>query len=190
MLYSDWRPTESNHPAEPPCEGMPAAERPVLYHVFGVFGEPDSLVMTEDDFFDYLIAASAYKLMPTVVRGSLTECSLIFLGFQLNDWTFRVLFRLIMTMEGCAELKRYSHVGVQVDPEEHSLADVEQARRYLESYFGTDRSAGHGRGEPRIDIYWGTASGFLDELRVQLDRTQDEDEPVAVTCQEDGGGWF
>jgi CHAT domain/SIR2-like domain len=188
LLACDWRPTEQSHPREPRFEGRPSVDRPVVYHVFGVFGQPDSLVLTEDDFFDYLIATSTYKLIPTAVRGSLTESSLLFLGFPLSGWTFRVLFRLIMTLEGCADLKQYSHVGVQVDPEEHSLADVERARKYLEGYFGTDRSAGRGRGEPRIDIYWGTAADFLKELREQLAKTAEEDVPVDTGG--DGGGWF
>lgn len=185
-LVCDWRPTAENHPQEPAYDGVPAPERPVVYHVFGVFGKPDSLVLTEDDFFDYLIAASTYKLLPAVVRGSLTESSLLFLGFRLESWTFRVLFRLIMTLEGAAGLKQYSHVGVQVDPEEHDYADVERARRFLESYFAKDRGAG--RGEPRIDVYWGTAADFLKELAAQLDAVADDEVPAAST--EDGGGWF
>jgi hypothetical protein len=188
LLACDWRPTEQSHPREPRFEGRPSAEKPVVYHVFGVFGHPDSLVLTEDDFFDYLIATSTYKLIPAAVRGSLTESSLLFLGFPLDSWTFRVLFRLIMTLEGCSDLKQYSHVGVQVDPEEHSLADVERARKYLEGYFSTDRSAGRGRGEPRIDIYWGSAADFLKELHTQLENTADEDVPAEAGGA--SGGWF
>ncbi len=190
LLASNWRPTEENHPREPRFEGKPSAEKPIVYQVFGVFGQPDSLVLTEDDFFDYLIATAAYKLVPTVVRGSLTESSLLFLGFPLDGWTFRVLFRLIMTLEGCANLKQFSHVGVQVDPEVHSKADVERARKYLQSYFGADRSAGRGRGEPRIDIYWGSAADFLKELKSQLVKTAAEDEEEVSKTAVMSGGWF
>ena len=188
LLACNWRPTEENHPCEPRFEGRPNAEKPIVYHVFGVFGQPDSLVLTEDDFFDYLIATSAYKLIPTAVRGSLTDSSLLFLGFPLEGWTFRVLFRLIMTLDGCAKLKQYSHVGVQVDPEAHSQADVERARKYLQSYFGADRSAGRGRGEPRIDIYWGSAADFLKELRSHLEKTKDDEISMSSTVV--SGGWF
>ena len=119
---------------------------------------------------------------------SLTESTLLFLGFPLNDWTFRVLFRLIMTLEGTSDLKRYSHVGVQVDPEMHSLADVERARAYLESYFGKDRSAGLGWAEPEIDIYWGSSADFLGELHRKLQEIPPEEE--ATAAEEDDGGWF
>jgi CHAT domain/SIR2-like domain len=188
LLVCDWRPSEESHPREPPFEGVPKQEAPVVYQVFGFFGRPESLVLTEDDFFDYLIASSTYKLIPKVVRGSLTESSLIFVGFRLEEWTFRVLFRMIMTLEGCAELRQYSHVGVQVDPEEHSQADVDRARRYLEGYFGSERAAGRGRGEPRIDIYWGSAADFLRELRRQLGESRDDE--TTPESGEEASGWF
>jgi hypothetical protein len=186
VLYCAWRPTETNHPTEPQSKVAPTPQTPVVYHVFGVFKEMNSLVLTEDDFFDYLIATSTYKLMPKMVRGSLMESSLLFLGFRLDDWTFRVLFRLIMTQEGSAELRQYSHVGVQVNPEDHTLADIERARKYLESYFASDRSPG--RSEPTIDIYWGSAADFLKELRKRLEETRKED--VAPVTQEAASDWF
>lgn len=188
VLFSSWRPSADSHPTEPRPAAEPTRERPVVYQVFGVFAKPDSLVLTEDDFFDFLIATATYKLIPTVVRGSLTESSLLFLGFRLDSWTFRVLFRLIMTLEGAADLKQFSHVGVQIDPEENSRADAERARRYLESYFGADRGAGSGRGEPRIDLYWGTAADFLAELARQLAAQPDEAAPAAQAGEADG--WF
>lgn len=163
-LYCKWRKTRDNHPSTPPFEGVPKPEVPVVYYPFGISlpGEEDSLVLTEDDYLDYLIAAAEYKLIPAVVRGTLVRSSLLFLGFTLSDLSFRVLFRLIMSLDGSSQLGDYAHVGVQVDPEAHNLTDVERAREYLEEYFGTGRDA------PRIDIYWGTAADFLKELRDQL----------------------
>lgn len=168
-LFCKWRKTRDNHPKEPPYEGRATRERPVVFHAFGLDkrGDADSLVLTEDDFLDYLIAAADYKLIPTVVRGSLVKSSLLFLGFPLDDLAFRVLFRLIMSLEGSSQLRDHAHVGVQVDPEEHSPADVERTREYLRDYFQT----GAGASAPRVDIYWGTAADFLRELRAQLDKT-------------------
>src|SRR6185436_8911100 len=36
----------------------PTAERPLVFHLFGILDEADSLVLTEDDHFDYLISIS------------------------------------------------------------------------------------------------------------------------------------
>ena len=35
--------------------------------------------------------------------------ALLFLGFQLTDWSFRVLFRLIMSQGGRRRLDEYTH---------------------------------------------------------------------------------
>ncbi len=179
LLCCDWRPTPENHPREPVCEHDPSPERPIVYQPFGVFGKWDSVVLTEDDFLDYLIAASTYKLMPRVVRSTLVESSLLFLGFPLEDWAFRVFFRMIMTLSSTAKLERNAHVGVQVDPEEYGPADVERARRYLARYFGA---------APRIEVYWGGAADFLRELRSRLATMRDDD--VTERVEEDEDDWL
>ncbi len=181
LLACDWRPTRDNHPAEPAFDGDPSHDAPAVYQPFGVFGRWDSLVLTEDDFFDYLISTSTYKLMPAVVRSTLLESSLIFLGFPLDDWSFRVLFRLIMTLDGSARLRDFAHVGVQVEPDESRLRDVAKAREYLAEYFGAGAEA------PRIDIYWGTAADFLRDLSEQLKKTGDEAPPPVA---EDDDDWL
>ncbi len=150
----NWRDNSTSHPAAPLFEGEPTVGAPYLYYAFGSLANPDSLVVTEDDFFDYLISASRYELMPTIVSGSMMENSLLFLGFSLSDWKFRVFFRLLMAFGGRVNMENYNHVGVQIDPDDHTLEDVEMAREYLSRYF---RRA-------NIDIYWGTSSEFLTEL--------------------------
>jgi hypothetical protein len=185
-LYCRWRKTAENHPCEPVYDGTPTPHSPIVYHAFGVIGDPESLVLTEDDFLDYIIAASTYKLIPTAVRGSLMGGSLLFLGFPFDDLGFRVLFRLIMTLDGIAALKKEAHVGVQVEPVQDELVDVQRARKYLEKYFETDLRAGGARSEPSIDIFWGSAEDFVQELRGRLNTYQVAPLPPPVTSH----GWF
>lgn len=182
-LLAEWRSSADNHPSEPLYESDPCVERPVIYHPFGVLGKAHSLVLTEDDIYDYLIATAEYKLVPMVVRGALTRSSLLFLGFHFDTWMFRLLFRLIVNLGGHRQLRDYAHVGVQVDPSEHDLLDVERTRRYLESYFGT------GGDVPPISIYWGTAADFLRELRVKLEQHA-EDTDVSLTAEESEDEWL
>lgn len=142
-----------------PYDQDPTVSAPLVYHVLGHFKEPDSLVLTQDDYFDYLIGASLNKaLVPHVVRHTLANSSLMFLGFQLDDWSFRILFRLILGQEGGALRKRFPHAAVQVDPEGNLLIDPEEARRYLmDSYGGDD-----------ISLYWGGSDEFLRQLAPRL----------------------
>jgi len=161
-LVSRWRDERRDEECEPEFRGEPTNDRPYLYYVFGKLTREEEWVLTEDDFFDYLIQSSKYDLMPLVVSDALTAGSLLFLGFRLDDWKFRVMFRQIRAKGGFANLENYNHVGVQVDPDEHTLADAQRAKKYLERYFL----------KAAIDIYWGTASDFLRDLRAQLEKTK------------------
>jgi hypothetical protein len=154
----------------------PTGKTPLVYHMLGAFGtkNDESLVLTADDHIDFLIQTVAGKLLPTEVERALCDNSLLFLGFRLTDWNFRVLFRLLMSLEGREQLKQYCHVAVQLDPDLHSMIDVFGAKEYLTKYFGKNAS---------IDIFWGSSEEFLCALRdamataeVSVDETPQEDD--------------
>jgi hypothetical protein len=137
----------------------PTVEKPLVYHLFGHISVANSLVYSEDRFFDYLIGVTLNKsLIPSAVRAALSSTSLLFLGFQMDDWEFRVFFRFLMAQEGREMLKFFSHAAAQIEPEEDRIIDVKRARRYLEEYF---------EGE-NIEIYWGSTQEFLGSLRQHL----------------------
>jgi hypothetical protein len=134
---------------------QPTPKRPLVYHLFGQLREPRSLVLTEDDHFKYLIGVARNRdLIPEEVRRALTDSTLLFLGFQLRDWNFRVLFHSLIGEELNPLLLEYAHVGVQIDPEERQILSAEGARQYLEDYF---------KGA-RINIYWGSTEDFVKQL--------------------------
>jgi hypothetical protein len=133
----------------------PSVQRPLVYHLFGQFRARDTLVLTEDDYFDYLIGITRNdrNIPPAVIRAW-NDTALLFLGFQVDDWNFRVLFRSIMNQGGRERRKKKAHVAVQIDPEEGSSLDPERARQYLEEYFQADD----------INIYWGSTEDFIRDL--------------------------
>jgi hypothetical protein len=140
---------------------QPTKERPLVYHLFGHLSDPESLVLTEDNYFDYLIGVTKNKdLIPPAVRKALSDTALLFIGFALDEWDFRVLFRSIMTPEiqERSRGRKLAHVGAQITPEEGRMIELEGARRYLESYFG----------EAMISIYWGTVADFVQELNKRV----------------------
>jgi hypothetical protein len=140
----------------------PSMERPLVYHLFGHLREKESdlVVLTEDNYFDYLIGVHKNTAaIPKKVLRVLVNSGLLFLGFQMDDWSFRVLFRHIMSLEG-GKLRNqpsYHHVAVQIDPEAGRIMEPELARRYLESFFR----------DAKITIYWGKVERFVEELRQQ-----------------------
>ncbi len=152
--------TETIYDKEP--DYHPSPERPLVYHLFGRFREPDSVVLTEDDYFKFLIGVTSNKdLIPPVVRRALSDTALLFLGFQMDDWNFRVLFHSILSREG-GRRDRYAHIAAQIEPEEGRILEPERARSYLENYFS--------RGAD-ISIYWGTADDFVKELMNRMTST-------------------
>lgn len=148
------RQATSIYKAEPDYEPEPS--RPLVYKLFGRFSDPDSLVLTEDDFFDYMIGITRNKdLIPARVRSALSDTALLFLGFHMDDWYFRTFFRSLMSQEGGGRRARYAHLAVQVGPDEERTIEPALAQRYFEDYFikGAD-----------ISVYWGTSEDFVREL--------------------------
>ncbi len=135
----------------------PTVERPLVYHLLGSLEHPDTLVLTEDDYFDYLVAVTKNdELIPRKVTRALADSSLLFLGFGLDEWDFRVLFRSVIARQGTR--RRYRHVAVQINPGEDRTIDPERARRHLDRYFSEQIS---------VSIYWGSPEEFVRELDTQ-----------------------
>lgn len=140
----------------------PTRENPLVYHLFGRLDNPSSLVVTEDHYFAWLTEwikrVDKDESIPRVVAEALTDSSLLFLGYRLDDWEFRVLFQSIKSFAGASLLRDILHVGVQVSPES-TMLEPEAAQEYLDQYFGKD---------PPVSIYWGTCQRFLTDLTSRM----------------------
>ncbi|MGZ4957222.1 MAG: CHAT domain-containing protein [Methylobacter sp.] len=100
-------------------EFRPNVECPIVYHLYGSFDEPNSLVLTEEDYFDFLISWGKHKAsVPDYLQRVLADSDLLFLGFHFDDWDLRVLFRILQSQGGSKRRKQHKHVAIQVDPEE------------------------------------------------------------------------
>ena len=91
-----------------------------------------------------------------VVSETLVDRSLMFVGFRLDDWDFRVVFNAIKSFGGRGLFNESLHVGVQLSPDSQ-LIEPEAAQEYFESYFGNDK----------VNIFWGETRHFFDEFRSQ-----------------------
>ena len=138
---------------------LPTSDRPLVYHLFGHISVPDSMVLTEDDYFEFLIGFTANKkrtppIIPPAILRAFTDSALLVLGFHLDDWAFRAMFRTVMVQQGGQRRGRYSHVGVQLEPDDSHNQNPIRARQYLQKYFG----------QAEINLYWGNSQEFLSEL--------------------------
>jgi hypothetical protein len=134
-------------------------QRPLVYHLYGHLAVENSLVYSEDDYFDFLIGTTRNKEdIPSKVGEALANSSLLFQGFTLEDREFRIFFRFVMAHFGSELLRRFSHAAVQLDPAEESMLDVRRAHEYLEQYFDKEN----------IDTFWGTADEFMTQLTAEI----------------------
>lgn len=140
----------------------PSVEAPVVFHLFGNLRWPESVVLSEDDYFDHLIGITSNQLaketsIPGPIADRLAASGLLFLGFQVDDWDFRVLFRamtLLREQGGRLSVGR-ARLAVQINPAEGRIIEPIGAREYLRRYFSQHEN---------VDIYWGSAKDFLREL--------------------------
>lgn len=143
----------------------PTPDRPLVYHLFGRLHLPFSLVLKEDDYFDYLVGVTRLnRYIPSAVRAALTDSGLLFLGFHLDDWSFRVLFRSILSQGTPDRRAQYTHVAVQIDPQDAAGPDATAVRRYLENYF--EHAA--------VTVYWGRVEQFLCDFQANWVRYEAE----------------
>lgn len=131
----------------------PSIKEPIVYHLHGSYADHTSMVVTIDDYFKFLQATALKEgVMPHCVRSAFVQNTFLFLGYQIVDWDFRVLFHSIMYQEG--ERDRLPHVAVQFDPDKYDFLSPKRAKRYFDKLFGTHN----------VDLYMGSAPEFLSEL--------------------------
>ena len=139
---------------------VPSIEQPLVFHIFGTLQYPESIVITEDDFFDFIGAvAESPELIPIALRAAVAESSLLFLGFGLQDWDVRVLLRALISREIAESLgKNFKHVAADVDASDsEGVVSVDGAKEYLREYFGEFRN-------PKISIFWASVEAFCEGL--------------------------
>jgi hypothetical protein len=71
---------------------------PLIFYLYGVSDEPESLVLTEEDLLDYIVSVVSDN--PPIPDGILKELrkeqkSFLFLGFGLKHWYLRILLHVL-----------------------------------------------------------------------------------------------
>jgi hypothetical protein len=124
----------------------PTEAKPAVYYFHGHIDYLDSMVLTEDDYLDFLVRTSRDQtLIPPRIQEAIGGTSLLFIGYSLNDTNFRVIFRGLVEKQRSRKIS----VTVQIHPGEPRVVN------YLTEYF---RSSG-------IRVYWSTAREFVNELK-------------------------
>ena len=138
-------------------EFTPTVTNPLVYHLYGLEDYPQTMVLSEDDYLNFLIAMvedtnTLNPVVPLGLRRALGESHLILLGYCLEDWDFRVLFRFILKFRK----DEFSPRGmvIQLRRNEKAIQNVEKSLDYLGRYF--DRR--------KFDIEWKDPENFIQTL--------------------------
>jgi len=82
----------------------PTPANPVVFHLHGRADIPESIVVTEDDYLDFLVniskdlavsptGAQQKAALPVRIRSAIRNTTLLFVGYRLADLNFRVILR-------------------------------------------------------------------------------------------------
>jgi len=161
-----WKKSLSNRPSFLSGGYEPTAANPLVYHLYGYpesFDKyPDnheSLVLTEDDYLEFLINASrGDDPLPPRIERAITGTSLLLLGYRLDDWDFRVLFHLLLAKYLQRNTTR-THIAVQITPlRDEATSEVKKkVQDYMDRYIVTKNIG--------IKVFWGTSQAFIAELK-------------------------
>lgn len=126
---------------------VPTPEEPLVYHLHGLDKHPSSLVLTEDDHLDFLANISNdWDGIPLPIRQAFADSSLMLLGYKLDAWDFRVVFRGLV--KASIDQRRVKSVAIQLEGDE-------KQQNYLKNYL-------HQQGD--FEVYWGSAQQFITEI--------------------------
>ena len=146
-----WNAATEGYPSvfdtEPGYQPTPA--NPLVFHLHGYDDLAESLVLTEDDYLDFLVSLSRQEeLLPVPVKRALAVDSLLFIGYSLADWNLRVILRGL-------RIRSRMSIAVLLPPTETAS---DKAQEYMTRYYRQIE-------DMDLRIYWGTAREFTAELR-------------------------
>jgi hypothetical protein len=151
-------PAEVSH-FYPDPDFKPDPMTPVVYHLFGYEEAPSSLLISEDDYLEFLKGIARDRtntvrpIIPTYLRDHLANSSLIMMGYRLPEWDFRVLFRGVIPLY--IERQRYKSLAIQLEPsQQNGIANVDKAEKYLTAYFD----------KANFVVVWQDVFNFVGEL--------------------------
>ncbi len=84
------------HRKAPEVFDRPTKEKPLIYNLLGNIEEPESIVLTHSDFFDYLESVFKSNSMNQDLKEELEGAErYIFLGLPYEKWYFQLLLRVL-----------------------------------------------------------------------------------------------
>jgi hypothetical protein len=150
-------------------EFEPDADHPMVYHLYGLEDYPKTLVLSEDDYIRFLISVLRHTdqlnpLVPHSLGIKLIESKVLLLGYQLQDWDFRALFRFLSEIR--KGVNKVLERGIVIQFSQSSKTEMGDANRtieYLRDYFDQEN----------FEVQWRNVDTFVQELWTEWNRERE-----------------
>jgi SIR2-like domain len=112
-----------------PLHGEPSTDRPFVFKVHGDINQPASIVVTDEDYIDFVLrmtAGDAFHPIPSTFRFQFARWPTLFVGYSLMDYNLRLLFRTLRWRIDAAQHPDSYSVDLHPDP---LISDVWQRKQ-------------------------------------------------------------
>jgi hypothetical protein len=95
---------------------VPTRERPMIYNLMGNIEESESLVLTHEDFFNYMESVFVSKSMHPRLKEEIHAAErFIFLGLPYEKWYFQMLLRILKLQD--KNLEEIERIALKETPD-------------------------------------------------------------------------
>jgi hypothetical protein len=127
--YCRWNSKITNEPGKIDKNFKPTKERPLVYHIHGIRNIVNSMVLTEDDYIEFLRNVDPDKLHHWIARA-FADSSLLFIGYGLEDYTFRTIFKSFI--EATSRSTRRKSISVQLNPKSEARKRIKEILKLIQ----------------------------------------------------------
>jgi SIR2-like domain len=138
---------------------LPTPSKPFVYHLHGYITKPESMVLTERDYFEFVSYFNKERetdIYPSFMIRQLPLSSLVFIGYSLQNITFRSIFQGALSFLGGKPQTTSLSVQLPSTADNDKNSFSEKVMNYFNEY---------NKNMFDIQVYWGNVSDFSKDLR-------------------------
>lgn len=97
----------------------PTIERPLLFKTHGDLNLPDSIVITDEDYINFIQRMTdkePFNPIPQTVRFRMLRWPTLFIGYSMRDYNLRLLFRILRWRIDKANIPISYSIDINPDP--------------------------------------------------------------------------
>jgi len=98
---------------------MVSPQEPFVFKIHGDINEGESIVITEEDYIDFVLRMSSKQQVhpvPLTIQYYLVKCPTLFIGYSLRDYNLRLLFKTLRWKIDAANFPKSYSVDLYPDP--------------------------------------------------------------------------